>query len=111
MRNSPSTDDKLIIECRIEGGCLGPSGADHVDAFCEFATLALADLNTDKMTCYVTPRENSSQQEFQYKLIGKKLSHQQANRYLVALGIEITEFEHRIEDRLLELIEQFMQGK
>jgi len=111
MKNSPSTDDKLIIECRIEEGCLGPSGADHVDAFCEFATLALADINTEKMTCYVTPRENPSQQEFQYKLIDKKLSLQQANRYLAALGIEKLELEHRIDDRFLELIEQFMGRK
>jgi len=109
MNNKLASNKILIIECRVEAGCLGPTGADLVDGFCEFASIKLQDVNTDNLNWRVVPRQSSSEPEFQYKILDKKFSRQQATKYLEMLGINIAEFESQADDQLIELIEQYME--
>jgi len=108
MNNQRLTDEKLIVECRIEAGCLGPAGSEYVDGFCEFATCEFRHFDTNKISWNIIPRQNSSQAEVQYTIVGKKLSQQQAAKYLSVMDIDIAEFESQIDDRLILLIEQYM---
>ena len=98
---------KLVVECRIEAGCLGPSGADHVVDFCEFANSRFSIGDDDHLSWQVVPRDNAEQAEVQYMLAGKKLSMSQAIKYLSMIGIERNELEAQIDERLVTLIEQY----
>ncbi len=102
-------DQRLLVECRVEGGCLGPDGASHVDDFCYFAETEFWNFHPGKVTWKFLRRQNSQQAEVEYKLIGKKLSRPQASQYLDVLGIDMSEFESGIDDRLIALIERYMQ--
>lgn len=102
---------KLLVECRVEGGCLGPNGASYVDGFCCAAEAEFSGVHSDKMNWTFLPRKNSSQAEVEYKILGKKLSIQQAKKYLDLLGIDITTFELEIDDRLITLIERYMKDQ
>lgn len=103
-------DKRLLVECRVEGGCLGPEGASHVDDFCYFAETEFQPFHSEQVTWKFLRRQNSQHAEVEYKLIGKKLSHQQASKYLDLFGIDMSEFESDIDDRLIALIERYMQG-
>ena len=102
-------EQQLLVECRVEGGCLGPEGASHVDDFCYFAESEFRNFHPDKLRWKFLQRQNSQQAEVEYKLIGKKLSPQQASKYLNILGIDMSEFESEIDDRLIVLIERYME--
>lgn len=101
-------DQKLIVECRIEAGCLGPSGADHIADFCDFARDKFSLDGHEQLDWQLVPRENVEQAEVQYRLAGKRLSAQQAKKYLSLLGIDITDLETQIDDKLVTLIEQYL---
>jgi len=107
-KNQQDSDTKLTIECRIESGCLGPTGRDHLEPFCAFAISGFRTHETDQVNWDVVPRQGSLQAEVGYKIVGKNLSRQQAEKYLGLLGLNLAELESQIEDRLIVLIEQYM---
>jgi len=102
-------DQRLLVECRVEGGCLGPDGASHVDDFCYFAETEFRHFHSEQVTWKFLRRQNSQQVEVEYKLLGKKLSPQQARKYLDLFGIDMSEFESDIDDRLIVLIERYLE--
>ncbi len=108
MKQPQKKDEKLLVECRVEGGCLGPDGASHVDDFCYFSEVEFRDFHGDKINWKFVRRENSLKPEVEYKIIGKTLSRQQAKKYLGLFDIDLAEFESEIDDRLISLIERYM---
>ena len=40
-------DKKLTVIFRLEPGCLGPDGEDHVEEFCKFAEKEVAPIDSD----------------------------------------------------------------
>jgi len=101
-------EKKLIVECRVEGGCLGPVGDDYVDGFCDFVSKEFSSWEANIINWHVVPRTDKSLSELQYKLAGRSLSREQAKKYLELFEKNIDELEAEIEETLIVLIEEYM---
>lgn len=98
---------KLTVEFRVEAGCLGPQGEDHVEAFCEFAQKAFESIDADFVHWLLVPRLDKSQPEKQYKINNKIMTHDQAAKYLALFEKSLDEFDNHLDDRLIELVGQY----
>lgn len=107
----PTSKMCLAILYRIEPGCLGPQGVDDVE---DFAIVAQKYFNltcVDRISWEVVPRYNKRLAEFQYSVAGKGLDREQAATLLKAYSLKLDEIEERFEDKLPELIDQFIAAK
>ncbi|MCC2618055.1 hypothetical protein LJ739_17505 [Aestuariibacter halophilus] len=98
---------KLTVTFRVEPGCLGPDGKDHIEAFCRYAKNAVAPLHNEFVRWVITPRYDKSLPETEYKTNGKRLSAEQAAQYLGIFEQSLSEFEEHLEEQLSELIDDF----
>ncbi|MBL4608889.1 MAG: hypothetical protein JKY01_13815 [Pseudomonadales bacterium] len=99
---------QLLLQYRVEAGCLGPTGQDFVEDFCFFAYSALASFEDDVARWEIIPRYDKGLAEFEYRLHGtKSLSRAQAVRYLQACNKNLDEMECAFGDKLSELIDEF----
>ncbi len=103
-----SNEMKLTVTFRVEPGCLGPQGASKVDEFCLFAQSRVESLDSDYVTWNIIPRNDKTLPEVQYAVLGKKMNHSQAEKYLSLFEKSLDEFESHLDDRLAELIDEFM---
>lgn len=101
-------DRKLIMEFRLEAGCLGPDGESHIDTFCQRLNEHFAKTDANFMIWKFIPRHDRSLPEKQYKINGKKISREQAHKYLAMFGRDIQKFEDNIDQTLAELINQYL---
>lgn len=99
---------KLTVTFRVEPGCLGPDGADHIEGFCKHAKKSVADLDSDFVRWVITPRYDKSLAETEYRTNGKRLNHDKAELYLKVFGKELDEFEEHLQDSLSELIDEYL---
>ena len=99
---------KLTVISRIEPGCLGPEGESYVEDFCKFAEKELASLDSDFVHWQLTPRRDKSLAEMQYLLQSKRISHDQAEKYLQLFNESLDEFEHHLHEELAHLIDNFL---
>jgi len=103
-------DKKLNVVFRVEAGCLGPKGKDHIEQFCSFAQVEVEPIDADFVHWEIVPRHDKSLPEMQYNINGKRLTHDQAAKYLDVFKKSLDEFEGHLHDKLDTLIEQF-QGR
>jgi len=103
-------EKKLTVIFRVEPGCLGPTGGEHIDAFCQFAHPKIATIDADYVSWEVIPRHDKSLDEIQYKLNNKSLSNKQARIYLEKMSKDLDDFEEHLHEQLVELIEEYTQG-
>jgi len=108
MQTTLPQDKKLTVECRVEGGCLGPVGDNYVEGFCHFVQKEFSSWEAELLNWQVVPRQDKALPELQYKLVGRNLSRGQARKYLESFGKNIDEFEAEIEETLIVLIEEYM---
>lgn len=108
MKAELPQEKKLIVECRIEGGCLGPVGDDYINGFCDFAKVELASFYAYLINWQVVPRRDKSLSETQYKIASRNVSPEQARKYFELLNEDIDVFESALDDKLILLIEQYM---
>ncbi|MBV7316353.1 hypothetical protein [Shewanella sp. NIFS-20-20] len=105
-------DDKhqgqLSVLCRVEPGCLGPNGLDHIEEFCLLANRAIPQMSSGFALWQFTPRYDKSLPELQYLLNDKVLTQVQAERYLELNHYELDEFEEKLHERLSKLINQYL---
>lgn len=101
-------DQKLSVTYRVESGCLGPQGESLVSDFCIFAQSKLQSLDSDYVTWNVMPRSDKTLPEMQYSIVGKRMTHAQAEKYLKVFGKNLDEFECHMSDKLANLIDEFM---
>ncbi|WP_409525565.1 hypothetical protein [Nitrincola sp. MINF-07-Sa-05] len=101
-------DKKLTVVCRVEPGCLGPDGIDHVEGFCVYAQKEIAFYESGLVNWQLVPRHDKSQDEMQYSVRGKVLTHEQASRYLAFFEREIEDVEEYFHTILVRLINQFL---
>ncbi|MDP5039346.1 MAG: hypothetical protein NWQ26_00530 [Paraglaciecola sp.] len=99
---------KLTVTFRVEPGCLGPDGIDHIEKFCKFAKQDVDTLDSDFVRWVITPRFDKSLLETEYKTNNKRLDHDKAQKYLRVFGKELDDFEEHLQDRLAELIDEFL---
>lgn len=91
---------KITVICRVEPGCLGPDGADHVEAFCKLGQREFNAIDPEIIDWEIIPRFNKSLPELQYKIRGRNLNEQQSELYLKALGKEPSAFEEALFKQL-----------
>ena len=101
-------DKKLTITMRLEPGCLGPDGTEHIEGFCRVAQERLGGVDTAFVHWSFVPRHDKSLPEMQYDVAGKRLSKPMARRYLELFGREFDEFEAQLHDQIAGLIEQYL---
>lgn len=99
---------KLNVLFRVEPGCLGPDGKDHIEGFCKFAKKQVASLHSDFVRWSITPRYDKTLPETEFKTRGKRLDHDKAEKYLLIFGQELEEFEEQFQELLSELIDQYL---
>lgn len=102
-------EKKLTVVVRVEPGCLGPRGIDHIEGFCEFAQTQVEPLDADFVHWEIIPRHDKSLPEMEYAAINKKLTHDKADKYLSMFNKSLDTFEDHIHHKLAELIDQFLQ--
>lgn len=100
---------KLSVTHRVESGCLGPEGRDHIIEFCKFAQSKFSTLDSDYVIWNIVRKKDKKLPEMEYRVFGKKMSHAQAEKYLAIFGKNLDEFEGHLCDELTTLINQFMK--
>lgn len=104
-----SEDKKLKVLFRLEPGCLGANGVEYIDAFCHFAEQEVQSVDADFILWSIIPRHDKQLPEVEYSINQKKLSHQQAEKYLALFDKVLDEFEEHLNDKLTQLIEHYFQ--
>ena len=104
-------DKKLTVIFRLEPGCLGPDGSDHIEAFCGVAQRQIATMDADFVHWVLIPRFDKSLAEMQYKVSDKNLSHEQAVKYLSMFDKELDEFEEHLHDRVAHMIDEYLESR
>lgn len=99
---------KLQVIFRVEPGSLGPEGKDHIESYCQEAQSLFTDIDADIARWAIIPRYDKSLPELEYQLQSQRLSAEQAERYLSALGKHINELEEHLEEHIAESIESFL---
>ncbi len=102
-------DKKLLVTYRVEPGCLGPDGIDHIEEFCQFSQRHVDDIDADYVHWKVIPRYDKTLPELQYNVLGKKMTHQQAAKYLAIFDKDLDQFEGHLCDKVAELIDQYLR--
>lgn len=105
--NEPIFAMKIEVICRVEPGCLGPDGADHVEAFCKMAQKEFDAVDPCSVEWQLIPRWDKTKPEVQFKLAGKMLNDQQAKMYLSAMGREYDDFESGMFKQLTTAINHY----
>lgn len=105
--NTLSKEQQLLVICRIESGCLGPQGEEHVEAFCDYIKDKFPTPDLHFIRWEVTPREGLDFPELEYRLQGKRLLQNHAEKYLSMFNTKIEEFEDYIDDKIVDQIEQY----
>ena len=108
MKTELPQEKKLIVEYRVEGGCLGPTGGDYVDGFCDFARNELASWEAGLINWVFVPRKDKSLAELQYKIEARNLSREQAKKFLQSFGKNIDEIEAEVDETIMVLINEYM---
>lgn len=101
-------EKKLTVIFRIEPGCLGPEGENHIEEFCRFAQKEVEVIDADFVCWVLTPRSDKTLPEMQYQVNSKILSHDQAGRYLEVFNKSLDQFEEHLHESVTYLIDQYM---
>jgi len=99
---------KLTVTFRVEPGCLGPDGAEHIEGFCKYAKNEIADLDSDFVRLVIVPRHDKLLDETEYRTNGKKLTYDKASQYLSVFGKDLDAFEEHLQESLSVLIDQYL---
>ncbi len=101
-------EKKLTVLFRLEPGCLGPDGIDHIDKFCQQAQIEFSTLYSDFVQWEIVPRNDKSLPEMQYKINNKKLSHDKAEKYLLLFDQKLNDFEEQLHKNLAVFIDKYL---
>lgn len=101
-------EQKLTVVCRVESGCLGPGGKDHIKEFCSFAQKQVESIDSDFVHWILVPRRDKSQGEMQYKIGNKNLAHDKAAKYLEMFKKNLDVFEDHLHEKLARLVDQYL---
>ncbi|WP_299792077.1 hypothetical protein [uncultured Shewanella sp.] len=103
-------EKKLTVLCRIEPGCLGPDGVDHIESFCRFANQELKKVDPDYIKWIPLPRYDKSLSEMQYSVNNKQLNREKAAKYLSHFQSDLDDFEEHFHDKVSLLINDFLSN-
>lgn len=109
-QDSLADEKKLHVLFRVEPGCMGPAGIDHIQEFCQYAQKKVAVLHPKFVNWEIVARMNKKLPEMQFKLKNKNISHEQAAKYLSVFGKSLEEFEENLHDMLALLVDEFWEN-
>lgn len=104
-------EQKLSVLYRIEAGCLGPDGEDHIDEFCMFGQPQVAPIDIDFVLWKLVPRQDKMLPEMHYSINGKVLDHVKAEKYLSLFGKNLDTFEEHLHDKLAQIIDDYLESR
>ncbi|ATC94032.1 hypothetical protein [Pseudoalteromonas tunicata] len=104
MQSIPK-EKKLSVLFRLEPGCLGPQGIDHVESFCTFVNSHLHQFYFAELS--VIPRFDKSLPEWEYSINQRNLDDAKVGIYLTLFKTDKNSFEEQFEEQLTENIELF----
>ncbi|WP_409426075.1 hypothetical protein [Pseudoalteromonas sp. RW-H-Ap-1] len=102
-----SDDKKIRLMYRVEPGCLGPDGVDHIEDFCRFANKHIKSPYYAQLL--FLPRYDKQKDERQYSVKNRNLSQVQAKAYLNHFDIDIEEFEEQLDELLTKAIDLYFK--
>lgn len=100
---------KLSILIRLEPGCLGPEGKDHIEAFCVNAKPELKGFHGGIIRWSIKPRYDKSLPEIEYQLNKAPASSASVEAFFSEFDIAFSDFEEELDERLAELIEHYFE--
>ena len=101
--------NRLTVTFRIEPGCLGPQGADHVIEFCNMAQLSFSKIEEELIHWEIIPRFDKSLDEIEFKLGNKILNLSQTQKYFNVINKSLNDTEDLLHNKIADLIDEFMQ--
>ncbi|MDO2947505.1 hypothetical protein [Aeromonas simiae] len=99
---------KLTLLFRIEPGCLGPDGPQHIAPFCTLAMQLFPRLEPDRVQWQIVPRHDKRLDELEFHLASRRLSEEQASQYLAQTGVSLPQLRERIDETLARLVERYL---
>ena len=109
IEKSLPDDKKLHVICRLEAGCLGPDGENHINDFCTFVQKKIEAIDVNIILWEVLSRKDKTLPEMEYKINNKKLSHDQARKYLEMFDRSIDDFEELYYEKIFSLIDEYFK--
>lgn len=100
---------KLSILIRLEPGCLGPDGKNHIEVFCSDAKPKLKSFHGGIIRWNIEPRYDKSLPEIEYQLHKETVSNKQLEDFFTEFDIALGDFEEALDERLAELIEHYFE--
>ena len=100
---------KLTIQIRVEPGCLGPDGKEHIETFCVAAAKIFEAVEPELVNWTLLPRYDKQLPEQEFFIEGRKLSEEQASLFLRRFGRELGEVQDRLESVLAQLVERYFK--
>ena len=101
-------EKKLSVTFRLESGCLGPQGEEHIEEFCQLAQKMVNKMDTEFVVWNIVPRHDKTLSEIEYRINNKKLSHDKAAKYLNVFNKNLDEFEENLQDKLALYIDEYL---
>ncbi len=101
-------EKKLTVIFRIESGCLGPTGQDLIDDFCQLAQKEFESIDSGFMHWQIEPRHDKELPEIAYRVNDKNLNHDKAEKYLEIFKQSLDDVEGHLHDKLSILIDQHL---
>ena len=99
---------RLTIQIRLEPGCLGPDGKQHIDTFCAAANRILAAIEPRRVHWVLLPRHDKQLAEQAYF---RPLSETQATLLLQRMGLTLDPLLEQSDAVLNQLIERYQKNR
>lgn len=98
-------DMRIQLLYRVEPGCLGADGIDHIEAFCQFAANKI--LPPSYAIFSFIPRYDKLLDEKEYTLMNRKLSGDQVISYFEKIDKPFDEFESQVDESMAFVVDAF----
>ena len=102
---------RLTIQIRLEPGCLGPDGKQHIDTFCAADNRILAAIEPRRVHWVLLPRHDKQLAEQASFLDGRPLSETQATLLLQRMGLTLDPLLEQSDAVLSQLIERYQKNR
>ena len=98
---------KLHMLFRVEPGCMGPAGIDHINEFVDYANENIKRLNKPYVVWQIEARTNKKLPEIEYRVANKLLKEPQVEKYLSLFGSSVDTFEDEVNEHIALMVDEF----
>ena len=107
--NAISENQKITVIFRVEPGSLGPSGAEYIEDFCNFAQQQLQSSSycQEYIIWCIEPRLDKKLVEMEFHIASKRLPRDKVKQYLNLFGENLAALEEQLENNIEIMIDQY----